>query len=168
MQLLLGKGGSGKSHVLDAVITTLKENENYADENFLVMAPTGKAASNICGSTLHSNKEGLSLPIKKGYKKLSAKRLAYYQEKYKGKLKLVVIDEYTMMSQQQLHQVDLRLREIMVDEKKFGGCVVVMFGDPAQLPPVMANSLWTDVCTGDEFAHRIYYRNKIDRKQQIR
>ena len=88
-----------------------------------------------------SQEEGLSLPVKKGHKKLSAKRLACCQDKHKGKLKLVVIDEYTMMSQQQLHQVDLRLREIMVDERKFGGCVVAMFGDPAQLPPVMANSL---------------------------
>lgn len=131
LQLLLGKGGSGKSHALDAVITTLKENDNYADENFLVMAPTGKAASNMCGSTLYSNKEGLSLPVKKDCKKLSAKRLAHCQDKHKGKLKLIVIDECTMMSQQQLHQVDLRLREIMVDERKFGGCVVTMFSDPA-------------------------------------
>ena len=33
LQLLLGKGGLGKSHVLDAVIATLKENDNYADES---------------------------------------------------------------------------------------------------------------------------------------
>ena len=78
LQLLLDKSGLGKSHVLDTVITTLKENENYADKFFLVITPTGKATSNICGSTLHSNKEGLSPSIKKGYKKLSAKRLVYY------------------------------------------------------------------------------------------
>ena len=106
----------------------------------------------MCGSTHHSNKEGLSLPVKKGCKKLSAKRLAHYQDKHKGKLKLVVVDEYTMMSQQQLHQVDLRLREIVIDERKFEGSAVVMFGNPAQLPPVMANSLWTDVCTSDDLA----------------
>ena len=54
-----------KTHVLDVVITTLKENDNHVDENFLVMAPTGKAASNTRGSTLHSNKEGLSMPAKR-------------------------------------------------------------------------------------------------------
>ena len=115
---------------LDKAIPALKEKDNRADGNFLVMSLTGKAASNMCGSTLHSNKEGLSLPVKKGYKKVPAKRLAHCQEKHKGKLKLVVIDEHTMMSQQQLHQVAFRLKEMMVDDRKFGGCVVVMFGDP--------------------------------------
>ena len=78
--------------------------------------------------------------------------MAHCQEKHKGELKLVVIDEHTMMSQQQSHQVDLRLKETMVNERKCGGWVVVMFGDPAQLPPVMANSMWTYACTGDDLA----------------
>ena len=35
----------------------------------------------------------------------------------------------------------------MVDERKFGGCVGVIFGDPAQLPPVMTNRMWIDART---------------------
>ena len=62
----------------------------------------------------------------------------------------MVIDEHTIISQQQLHQVDLRLKETMVDERKFGGYVIVMVGNPAQMPPVMANSILTDVRTGDD------------------
>ena len=80
--------------------------------------------------------------MKKACKKLEGKRLAHCQEKCKGKLKLVVIDGHTMMSQQQLHQVCLRLKEAMVNERNFGGRTVVMFGAPAQLPPAMANSVW--------------------------
>ena len=38
----------------------------------------------------------------------------------------------------------------MVNERTFGYCVVVMFGDPAQLPHVMANSMWTDAHTINE------------------
>ena len=63
-----------------------------------------------------------------------------------------MIDDHTMMSQQQLHQVHLRLKETIVDERKFGGCVVVMFGDPAQLSPVMDNSIWTEVRTSDDLS----------------
>ena len=68
-------------------------------------------------------------------------KLKHHQEKHKGMLKLVVTDEHTMMSQQQLHQFDLRLRETVCDDRKFGGCAVVLFGDPGQLSPVGANSL---------------------------
>jgi len=59
--LILGKGGCGKSFVLDTAITTLKNKFRYTDENYFVMVPTGKAASNVCRSTLHSHKEGLAL-----------------------------------------------------------------------------------------------------------
>ena len=48
LQSLLVKGRGGKNHVLDALIAASKENDNCVDENVLVMASTGKAASNIC------------------------------------------------------------------------------------------------------------------------
>ena len=75
LQLLFGKGRAGKPHVLDTVITALKENDNFVDEIFLVMDPTGKAASNMCGPTLHSNKEGLSIPTKKGLQEIRRKKI---------------------------------------------------------------------------------------------
>ena len=48
LQLSLCKGGAGKPHALDAVITTLKESDNRVDKNILVMATTEKVASNTC------------------------------------------------------------------------------------------------------------------------
>ena len=96
--LILGKGGCGKSFVLDAAITTLKNKFSYTDENYLVMAPTGKAASNVCGSTLHSHKEGLALQLTGAYKKLQGKSLAYLQKKYFNKLEIIFIDEWPMIS----------------------------------------------------------------------
>ena len=44
------------------------------------------------------------------------------------------------------------LKDTMIDERKFGGCVVVTFGDPEQLPPMMANSVREGACTGDGLA----------------
>ena len=58
-------------------------NNNYLDEIFLVMAPTGKAASNTYGSTLHSHKERLSLPVHKRFKDLDGKQLKFWKDKHK-------------------------------------------------------------------------------------
>ena len=150
LQLILGKGGCGKSYVLDSVVTTMKNMHNYNDDNYLVMAPTGKAASNVCGSTLHSNKEGLALPVKGSFKELLGERLTYLQRKHKNRLKLIFLDEFTMISQKMLYYTDRRLRQIMCVDKPFGGLVVVMFGDPGQLPPVGSNSLWIDICKDED------------------
>ena len=46
LQLILGKGGCGKSCVLDSVTTTMKNAHDYNDNNHLVIAPTMKTASN--------------------------------------------------------------------------------------------------------------------------
>ena len=135
--------------MLDAVITSLKDDDNCIDNNFLVMSPTGKAVSNTCGSSLHSNKEGLSVLVKTVCKPLQGK-LTHCQGKCKGILKLVVIDEHAMMSQQQSHQIDLRSREMMCDGRNFGGCTIVLLGDPEKLPPVGTNSRWIGICQGDD------------------
>ena len=70
------------------------------------MAPTGKAASNVSGSTLHSHKEGLLLPVHRKFKELSRECLSYLQRKLKGKLKLIFLDEFTMISQKQLFYIN--------------------------------------------------------------
>ena len=49
LQSSLGKGRTGKPHVLDVVVTELKENDNSVDKIFLVMAPTRKVASSAYG-----------------------------------------------------------------------------------------------------------------------
>ena len=49
-----------------------------------------------------------------------------------------------------LYYTNYRLCQIMYINKPFGGIVVVMFGDPGQLSPIGANSLWIDICKGDD------------------
>ena len=77
LQLILRKGICKKSHVLDSVITILKNMHSYNDLNYLVMISTEKVIPNIYGSTLHSHKEGLSLPIKGSFKELLGEKLIY-------------------------------------------------------------------------------------------
>ena len=105
---------------------------------------------------------------KKACKKLEGKILAHHQEKRKGELKLVAADECAMVSQQQLRRSDLTLKEAIVDERKFGGRVVAMFGDPVQLPAAMASTAWTGTYRQRfdqlELVHGICNHCEVDRK----
>ena len=83
LQLILGKGRYGKSYVLDSIITTLKNRHSYNDSNYLVIVPTGKVASNVSELTLHSNQDGIALPVKGSYKEL----LGENQNIYSGSIK---------------------------------------------------------------------------------
>ena len=53
-------------------------------------------------------------------------------------LKLVVIDEVSLVSNKELYQIDMRLQEIMENDKPFGGVLIMSFGDLMQLKPVLA------------------------------
>ena len=47
LQLLISKGGAGKSYILGSLITLLKENDDFSEDNYLMMASIGKVASAI-------------------------------------------------------------------------------------------------------------------------
>ena len=108
-------------------------------------ATTGKAATINGGSTVHSYQHGLGMPRSFGneYKKLSHPTLCKMQDGFKN-LKLIFIDEYSMLNPAQLFYIDRRLREIKGKSNvHFGGVTVVLCGDPGQLPPVnQSYCLW--------------------------
>ena len=54
----------------------------------------------------------------------------------------VIVDEYSMIKVDYIYQMDLRLREINQNQQQFGGCCVLMFGDPMQLRPVLGRFAW--------------------------
>ena len=106
-----------------------------------VMAPTGKAALQVCGVTLHS-KDGLSLPIDAAdAKDLTGVTLKTLQDNYQHCL-LIVIDEYSFLSLFMLYWIDRRLQQAKANNLPFGGLFVLLTGDPAQLPPVGGQTLW--------------------------
>jgi hypothetical protein len=91
--LLLGKGGTGKSHTIYSILTDMEEKK----EKYLVMATTGKAATVIGGSTVHSVKDGLGIPIDpKAFQVLEGATLKNLQIRLKD-LKPIVIDEFSML-----------------------------------------------------------------------
>ncbi len=125
---ITGKAGTGKSTLLQYF--RLKTQKNIA-----VLAPTGVAAINIKGQTIHSffqfkpdiTPETVGdIPIRKHKRKM-----------YAG-LSAVVIDEISMVRADLLDCVDAFLRLYGPDyDKPFGGVQMILFGDLFQLPPVV-------------------------------
>jgi len=95
--MLLGLGGTGKSFTVDSIITTLHHQHGYSPEQIPCFATTGKAATIIGGSTLHSWKQGFGLPVNKmAFRALKGDTLKRFQERFKD-VKGIIIDEFSML-----------------------------------------------------------------------
>jgi hypothetical protein len=111
------------------------------------LATTGKAADLIGGYTVHDNQRGLALPVgSKQFKPLDpldGQRLKDLQREWKGTI-AVIVDKYSMLHQKELYWIDQQLQQIMGGEKNvsFGGLLVILSGDPGQIPPVQGHCLW--------------------------
>ena len=136
--IVSGQGGTGKTRVID-VINRLITTRNSSALPVVVAAPTGLAAFNVGGTTLHRM---LSLPVEHGkqsdYKPLNPEQLTTIRATLK-RLQLLIVDEISMVSSITLLFVHLRLAEIMSNNNLFGGISTVFFGDLFQLPPVKGN-----------------------------
>ena len=138
---LTGGAGVGKSMVTRALYETLvRFYDNVAGSNpdeikVLLCAPTGKAAFNIKGSTLHSAfhiRPHQSLK----YTALSDHEFNNLHNRFRN-LKVVFIDEISMVGKNMFNYINLRLQEIMRCSQPFGGISIVAIGDLYQLQPVM-------------------------------
>lgn len=128
---ITGKAGTGKS-------TLLRYFRDKTPTNTVVLAPTGVAAVNIRGQTIHSFfrfRPDITVDkVKKKYKKLQNAHL--YRQ-----ISTLVIDEISMVRADLFDCVDAFLR--MHGPKKnqpFGGVQLVMIGDLYQLPPVVTGA----------------------------
>ncbi|ALG68507.1 ATP-dependent DNA helicase [Beggiatoa leptomitoformis] len=125
---LTGKAGTGKS-------TLLTHFRAHTRKKIVVLAPTGVAALNVDGSTLHSFFRLPSRPIHPSeVKPVSGKRRALYQS-----IDTLVIDEISMVRADLLDVIDQFMRLNGRDSlQPFGGVQMVFIGDLFQLPPVVA------------------------------
>jgi hypothetical protein len=135
--IVLGKAGTGKSHLLFALRSAL-------GSECVLLAPTGVAASNIQGHTIHSK---LAIPVSRksnAMDSLAPDALLRMQEAWLG-VQYIFIDEISMVGQSLLGKIDRRLREIFSTHKDvvFGGRSVLFFGDFGQLPPVADRSVYS-------------------------
>ena len=118
----------------------------------VVVAPTGVAAINAGGQTIHSFFQlpfGPQLPEDAQGNAFNAKSLAaQYQKLNKKKinlmrsLDLLVIDEISMVRADVLDAIDAMLRRVRRSQKPFGGLQLLMIGDVHQLAPVAKSAEW--------------------------
>lgn len=127
---ITGRAGTGKSTLLEYFRNTTKK-------KVVVLAPTGVAALNVKGQTIHSFfrfKPGMTLDRVKKLRSSNDNENIYH------KLGIIVIDEVSMVRADLLDCVDrfLRLNGPEAD-KPFGGIQMVFVGDLYQLPPVVTS-----------------------------
>ena len=127
---LTGKAGTGKTTFLKTVV------ERSSKRN-IVVAPTGVAAINAGGMTIHSFFQLPFTPFVPGTKIES--RFDFGKEKRKliSSLDLVIIDEISMVRSDLLDAIDSVLRRYRDRYKPFGGVQLLMIGDLQQLTPVV-------------------------------
>lgn len=125
---LTGKAGTGKSTLLRYFRATTKKNH-------AVVAPTGVAAINVQGQTIHSF-FGFGTDI-------TTDRVMYARAdklNLMRNLETLIIDEISMVRADLLDCIDVSLRKNRRSNLPFGGVQIIAIGDPYQLPPVVTNS----------------------------
>lgn len=125
-----GKAGTGKSFLLDIFrLTTSKAN--------IVLAPTGIAALNVNGATLHSTFGYYNL-VNLNIDDISEDTIRLKSEKRNvlKRVKTIIIDEISMVRADTFDKIDRILKAINHSELPFGGKQLLVFGDLFQLPPV--------------------------------
>lgn len=137
---LTGKAGTGKTTFLKY----LKEN---CSKNIVVAAPTGVAAINAGGVTLHSLFQlpfHPFLPTKQSKEELLAKtRFNKNRQQLLRKIELLVIDEISMVRCDVLDAIDSILKSVRRKyDLPFGGVQLLFIGDLYQLPPVAQRIEW--------------------------
>ncbi len=127
---ITGRAGTGKS-------TFLKYLKERSKKKIVVLAPTGVAALNVGGQTIHSFfrfPPGLS--VKDAIKEArNRKKTGIF-----WKLDLLIIDEISMVRADLLDCIDAFLKTVLKSQEPFGGKQVLFIGDMCQLPPVVNNA----------------------------
>jgi len=131
---LTGRAGTGKS-------TLVHEFKEKCNRECVFVAPTGIAAINIDGTTIHS-----LFQLKPGLitqdsidNTLSKKRIELIRS-----IETIVIDEISMVRSDLFVGMDIRLKEVTGCNKPFGGKQLVLVGDFMQLPPVVKDRAESD------------------------
>ena len=138
---LTGKAGTGKT-------TFLKEIVRQTSKRFAVVAPTGVAAINAGGVTIHSFFQLPLCPYLPDVKELVTeyqmpermRSLRKERVRILRTLDLLIIDEISMVRADILDAIDDTLKRYRRNDRPFGGVQLLMIGDIQQLPPVVKES----------------------------
>jgi hypothetical protein len=132
---ITGKAGTGKTTLLKKIVSESRAR----GKNIAVSAPTGVAAKNAEGQTLHSLfglKTIVFIPgkIRRWFRRMDDARVKVIKN-----IEILIIDEISMVRCDVLDMVDLTLQYYKDNKKPFGGIQVILFGDLFQLPPVVTD-----------------------------
>ena len=176
---LTGGAGVGKSVVIRALyqslyrILNLRDGENPDDIRILLCAYMGFAAFNISGQTICS---AFHKKMYQGTNLLPADELNTFRIKYRH-LKVVIIDEISMVGNMTLSFIDTRLQQLTGTKAAFGGLSVIAVGDLYQLKPVkdflicldlkegassLARNLWKELFTMYELVDIMRQKDDLD------
>lgn len=122
---LTGHAGTGKSTCIEYI-------KSACQKQFAVLAPTGIAAINVAGQTIHSFFKIPAVPPD------PSSLRPFRNRQLLDKLELLIIDEISMVRADLLDLVDYALRINRHINKPFGGVQILAVGDLFQLPPVIA------------------------------
>ncbi len=133
---LTGKAGTGKT-------TFLKQLKEHTPKRMIVVAPTGVAAINAGGVTIHSFFQ-LSFGPQVGDETSRNRQMRFTRQKINliRSLDLLVIDEISMVRADVLDAIDRVMRRFKNRQKGFGGAQVLMIGDLQQLAPIVKREEW--------------------------
>jgi len=158
---LTGKAGTGKTTLLREIIQT-------THKNTVVVAPTGIAALNAGGVTIHSMFQlpfggfipDNSAPHFSDSVKFETKNTLVRHFKMSGlkksvirNMELLIIDEVSMLRADLLDAIDFMMQSVRKKKMPFGGVQVLFIGDLLQLPPVIRDEEWNTL--------KKYYKGKF-------
>lgn len=133
---LTGKAGTGKTTFLRSLVKD-------SPKRMIILAPTGIAAINAGGMTIHSFFQLPFAPYVPGaaFGGDAQYRFRFGREKLNimRSIDLLVIDEISMVRADLLDAVDDVLRRFRRNDRPFGGVQLLLIGDVQQLPPVVKN-----------------------------
>ena len=150
-----GSGGTGKSHLIRNLYHTATKTFRHGQSNaekptVLLMAPTGVAAININGTTIHT---ALAIPKEAGENvpPMSDQKRTQIRISL-SELKLIIIDEISMVSNTTLLHIHQRLKDIFAtpNDQLYAGLSIIVVGDLYQLPPIRRKPVF------DEYKNNIF------------
>ncbi len=157
---LTGRAGTGKTTFLRELRTTLPK-------RMVVVAPTGIAAINAQGTTIHSFFQLPFGPCVPGVQIQKNKRYQFRKQKLRllRTIDLIVIDEISMVRADVLDAIDQILRQYRDRSKPFGGVQMLMIGDMQQLPPVVKEDEWK--LLGPHYATPYFFSSLVLQKAEF-
>ena len=159
---ITGKAGTGKT-------TFLHQLKDQSLKQMAVVAPTGVAAINAGGTTIHSFFQlpfNPFFPSVQGRKQLiETVKMRSYKRKLLQELELLVIDEISMVRADVLDAVDTLLRHVRFRFREpFGGVQVIFIGDMFQLSPVVSDEEWQYL--SEFYASPYFFHSKACQEKQ--